>query len=165
MTPLQPVLAQSSPRLATARPHPAQLGTASPIQPPRSLRQINHPTATGRLIPNYGEHSLSKRPHHSPIPKHCVARLDYQDVPMATRRATPVPGSTRASHNVQPILTEIKTDREKYIAASPRASHIPNRGRETGGRSEPHHGRHHGGRRGVETVHRKIGRASCRERE
>ena len=112
MTPLQPVLARSSPRLATTRPHPPQPGTASPIQPPRPLRQINYPTTTGRPIPNHGGHSLSKRPYHSPIPKHRVARGDYQDVPRATRRATPVPGGTRASHNVQPILTEIKTDRE-----------------------------------------------------
>src|SRR5437588_3264217 len=74
MTPLQPVLAQPSPRLATARPHPPKPGTASPIQPPRPLRQINYPTTTGRPIPNHGGHSLSKRPYHSPIPKHRVAR-------------------------------------------------------------------------------------------
>src|SRR5437868_7287606 len=112
MTPLQPVLAQPSPRLAAARPHSPKPGTASPIQPPRPLRQINHPTATGRLIPNHGGHSLSKRPHHSPIPKHRVARGGHQDEPRATKRATPVPEGTRASHTIQPILTEIKTDRE-----------------------------------------------------
>src|SRR5205807_7610595 len=84
----------------------------SPIQPPRPLRQINHPTATGRLIPNHGGHSLSKRPYHSPIPKHRVARGGHQDEPRATKRATPVPEGTRASHTIQPVLTEAKTDQE-----------------------------------------------------
>ena len=119
MTPLQPVLAKSSPRLATTRPHPPQPGAASLIQPPRPLRQINHLTATGRLIPYHGEHSLSKRPHHSLIPKHRVARGDHQDVPRATKRAAPVPGGPRVSRTIQSILTEIKTDWEKYIAATP----------------------------------------------
>ena len=112
MTPLQPVLAQPSPRLAATRPHPPQPGTTSPIQPPRPLRQINHPTATGRLIPNHGGHPLSRRPHHSPIPKHSVARGDHQDEPRATERATPVPEGTRANHTIQPILTEAKIDWE-----------------------------------------------------
>src|SRR5207302_1993029 len=40
----------------------------------------------------------------------------------------------------------------RYNAASPRASHTPNRGREMGGRREPHHGHYHGGRR-AEMVH------------
>src|SRR5207302_1993028 len=112
MTPLQPVLARSSPRLAATRPHLPQPSTASPIQPPRPLRQINHPTATGRLIPNHGEHLLSKRPHHSPNPKHRVARGGHQDEPRTTKRATPVPEGTRANHTIQPIRTEIKTDQE-----------------------------------------------------
>src|SRR5437868_8214031 len=85
MTPLQPVLAQPSPRLATTRPHPPQLGTASPIQPPRPLRQINHLTATGRPIPNHGGHSLSKRPHHGPNPKHRIARGATRTNPRAQR--------------------------------------------------------------------------------
>src|SRR5437868_13521068 len=133
MTPLQPVLAQPSPRLAAARPHSPKPGTASPIQPPRPLRQINHPTATGRLIPNHSEHSLSKRPHHSPIPKHRVARGGHQDVPRATKRATPIPEGTRASHTIQLILTEVKTDWEKDSEANQRTSQTPNRGQETGG--------------------------------
>src|SRR5205807_8718054 len=112
MTPLQPVLAQPSPRLAVTRPHPPQPGIASLIQPPRPLRQINHPTATGRPIPNHGGHSLSKRPHHSPNPKHRVASGGHQDEPRTTKRATPVPEGTRANHTIQPIQTEIKTDRE-----------------------------------------------------
>src|SRR5437588_8512742 len=112
MTPLQPVLAKSSPHPATTRPHPPQPRTASPIQPPRPLRQINHPTTTGRLLPNHGGHSLSKRPHHSPIPKYRVARGGHQDEPRATKRATRVPEGTRASHTIQPIPTEDKTDRE-----------------------------------------------------
>src|SRR5205807_1840709 len=113
MTPLQPVLTQPSPRLAAARPHPPQPGTASPIQPPRPLGQINRPTAKGRPIPKHGGHSLSKRPHHSPNPKHRVARGDYQDEPRATKRTTPVPEDTRGNHTIQPIRTEIRTDREK----------------------------------------------------
>src|SRR5205807_7583543 len=112
MIPLQPVLTQSSPRPATAWSHPPQPGAASPIQPPRSFRQINHPTATGRLIPNHGEHLLSKRPHHSPNPKHRVARGGHQDEPRTTKRATPVPEGTRASHTIQPIPTRIETDQE-----------------------------------------------------
>src|SRR5437588_1067573 len=112
MTPLQPVLAKSSPHPATTQPHPPQPGTARPIQPPRPLRQINHPTATGRPIPNYGEYPLSRQLHHSPNPKHRVARGGHQDEPGATKRATPVPEGTRANHTIQPILTEEKTDRE-----------------------------------------------------
>src|SRR5437868_11956084 len=106
MTPLQPILARSPPRLATTRPHPPQPGTASPIQPPRPLRQINHPTATGRPIPNHGGHSLSKRPHHSPNPKHRVARGGPQEEPRTAKRATPAPEGPRASHTLQPILPE-----------------------------------------------------------
>ena len=113
MTPLRPVLAQPSPSRSTTEPHPPKQGAASPIQPPRPLRQINRPTATERLIPDHGGHPLSRRPHHSPRPKHRVARGDHQDEPRTTERATPVPEGTEASHTIQPTRTEAQADREK----------------------------------------------------
>src|SRR5437868_746736 len=79
-----------------------------------------------------GTHCLSDHTT-APNPKHRVARGNHQDEPRVTKRAAPVPEGTRASHTIQSILTEVKTDREKSIAASPRASRTPNRGRETGG--------------------------------
>src|SRR5437868_6349454 len=154
MTPLQPVLAKPSPRPATTRPHPPQPGTASPIQPPRPLRQINHPTATGRPIPDHGGHSLTKRPHHGPNPKHRIARGATRTNP-GHKEGCPNPRRYQSEPH-RPAHPNRDQDRPgRYNAASPRASHTPNRGRETGGRGEPHHGRHHGGRRGAGTVHRR----------
>src|SRR5207302_905688 len=85
MTPLQPVLAQPSPRLAAARPHPPQPGIASPIQPPRPLRQINRPTATGELLPDQGGRPLSRRTTPQPQPQAPCSKGGHQDEPRAQR--------------------------------------------------------------------------------